>query len=91
MLGTNQAAAKALIAEAYLWPLWLSSTMSVLCHQSVRDYGNLLTLNLESWFLMVVWRRPAVDTTETTSLEDVLAEHRNLAQDSPWCAVELDP
>ena len=30
-----------------------------LCHQSVGEFGNLLTLNMEAWMLTVVWRRPA--------------------------------
>ena len=57
-----------------------------LCHQSVGEFGNLMTLNLEAWHLTVVWRRPSPDTGDA-SFVHALAEHHALAENHPWAAI----
>ena len=46
-----------------------------LCHQSVGEFGNFLTLNLDAWLLTVVRRRPSPDTGDASFVQ-ALAEHR---------------
>ena len=57
-----------------------------LCHQSVGEFGNLLTLNLDAWLLTVVWRRPSPDTGDASFVQ-ALAEHHALAHGHPWAAI----
>ncbi|CAE7267424.1 NRT2.2 [Symbiodinium sp. CCMP2592] len=56
-----------------------------LCHQSVGEFGNLMTLNLDAWLLTVVWRRPSPDTGDASFVQ-ALAEHHALAHNHPWAA-----